>query len=65
MGPTPDAMALRTGLPQNDLKDKNDFFDVLYADPAKTAQFARAMSGSALMRRGQLRRGFPGSSTTA
>jgi SAM-dependent methyltransferase len=38
--------ALRTGLPQNEAnKNGEDVFDVLYADPAKLAQFVRAMTG--------------------
>jgi hypothetical protein len=35
---------LRTGAPQNEAKDGDDFFEALYADPARLAQFARAMS---------------------
>ena len=35
---------LRTGAPQNEAKVGEDFFEVLYADPARLAQFARAMS---------------------
>ena len=35
---------LRTGAPQNEAKDGEDFFATLYADPARLAQFARAMS---------------------
>jgi hypothetical protein len=38
--------ALRTGLPQNEMKDNKDFFGVLYADPATMAQFARAMTAA-------------------
>jgi O-methyltransferase domain/Dimerisation domain len=36
--------ALRTGIPQNEAKDGDDFFGTLYADQARLAQFARAMS---------------------
>jgi O-methyltransferase/methyltransferase family protein len=36
--------ALRTGAPQNEGKEGGDFFGALYADPARLAQFARAMS---------------------
>lgn len=37
--------ALRTGLPQNEAKGGSEnFFDVIYADPVRLAQFARAMS---------------------
>ena len=35
---------LRTGAPQNEAKGGEDFFAALYADPARLAQFARAMS---------------------
>ena len=35
---------LRTGAPQNEAKDGGDFFGALYADPARLAGFARAMS---------------------
>ncbi len=35
---------LHTGLPQNEAKRGEDFFKVLYSDPARLAQFARAMS---------------------
>jgi hypothetical protein len=35
---------LRTGAPQNEAKDGENFFEVLYADPARLAQFAGAMS---------------------
>jgi O-methyltransferase domain/Dimerisation domain len=36
---------LRTGSPQNEAKQGEDFFAALYADPARLAQFAAAMSG--------------------
>src|SRR5215207_3994827 len=35
---------LRTGAPQNEAKDGENFFEALYADPARLAQFAKAMS---------------------
>jgi O-methyltransferase/methyltransferase family protein len=35
---------LRTGVPQNEAKGGEDFFEALYADPLRLAQFARAMS---------------------
>jgi hypothetical protein len=35
---------LRTGAPQNEAKDGGDFFAAIYSDPARLAQFARAMS---------------------
>jgi O-methyltransferase domain/Dimerisation domain len=36
--------ALRTGLPQNEAKNGENTFEVLYADPVKLAQFVRAMT---------------------
>ncbi len=36
--------ALQTGAPQSELKGGGNFFDTLYADPARLAQFAQAMS---------------------
>ena len=36
---------LRTGQPQSEVKTGGDFFETLYADPEKLAQFAGAMSG--------------------
>jgi hypothetical protein len=35
---------LRTGAPQNEAKGGENFFEALYADPARLAQFAHAMS---------------------
>jgi SAM-dependent methyltransferase len=35
---------LRTGAPQNEAKDGENFFEALYSDPARLAQFTRAMS---------------------
>ncbi|MGH8546582.1 MAG: methyltransferase [Gammaproteobacteria bacterium] len=37
--------ALRTGQPQSEVKTGGDFFEVLYADPEKLAQFTGAMTG--------------------
>jgi FAD/FMN-containing dehydrogenase len=37
--------ALRTGLPQNEAKNGENVFELLYADPVKLAQFVRAMTG--------------------
>jgi precorrin-6B methylase 2 len=37
---------LRTGDPQNEAKGGDDFFEELYADPVRLAQFARAMSAA-------------------
>ena len=36
---------LRTGQPQSEVKTGGDFFETLYADPERLAQFAGAMSG--------------------
>ena len=36
---------LRTGQPQSEVKTGGDFFETLYADPEKLAQFTAAMSG--------------------
>src|SRR4051812_33169640 len=35
---------LRTGAPQNEAKQGDDFFEVLYSDAGRLAQFARAMT---------------------
>jgi hypothetical protein len=35
---------LRTGVPQNEAKQGGNFFEALYSDPARLAQFAAAMS---------------------
>jgi cyclopropane fatty-acyl-phospholipid synthase-like methyltransferase len=37
---------LQTGAPQNEAKRGEDFFEALYADPERLAQFARAMSAA-------------------
>ena len=39
------AEALRTGQPQNEIKNGGDFFTVLYSDPARLEQFLAAMTG--------------------
>ena len=36
---------LRTGTPQNEIKAGGNFFDVVYADPAKLRGFVKAMTG--------------------
>jgi O-methyltransferase domain/Dimerisation domain len=36
---------LRTGTPQNEIKTGGNFFDVVYADPAKLRGFVKAMTG--------------------
>jgi Dimerisation domain len=37
--------ALRTGRPQNEVKDSGDPFAAIYADPRRLKEFLRAMSG--------------------
>ena len=39
---------LRTGQPQSEVKTGGDFFETLYADPEKLAEFTGAMSGLSL-----------------
>jgi hypothetical protein len=39
---------LRTGAPQNEAKQGGNFFEALYSDPARLAQFAAAMSSVSL-----------------
>lgn len=51
--------ALRTGLPQNEAKAGEDIFEVLYADPAKLAQFVRAMAGASTYTGRMLAAKFP------
>ncbi len=50
---------LRTGEPQNEAKVGEDFFGVLYADPQRLAQFARAMSAISTGRGARARRQVP------
>jgi cyclopropane fatty-acyl-phospholipid synthase-like methyltransferase len=38
--------SLRTGAPQSEAKTGKDFFEVLYADKAKTEQFVKGMAGA-------------------
>ncbi len=40
--------ALRTGRPQNEVKDARDFFAELYSDPARLRQFLAGMTGISL-----------------
>ena len=40
--------ALRTGQPQNEIKDGEDFFTAVYSDPARLEQFLAAMTGVSL-----------------
>jgi hypothetical protein len=51
--------ALRTGRPQNGVKEGEDLFDSAYADPASIAQYARAMTGHSLPTVRALARRFP------
>jgi hypothetical protein len=51
--------ALRTGKPQNGIKDGEDVFDAAYCDPAALAQFARAMTGHSLPTARALAHRFP------
>lgn len=37
--------ALRTGIPQNEIKDGEDLFEAIYAEPAKLKEFLAAMTG--------------------
>jgi hypothetical protein len=51
--------ALRTGLPQNEIKDNQDLFAALYADPARLKEFLRAMSGVSRGANMNIARKFP------
>jgi hypothetical protein len=51
--------ALRTGKPQNGVKDGEDLFDSVYADPASLAKYARAMTGHSLPAARALAHRFP------
>jgi hypothetical protein len=51
--------ALRTGQPQNEVKQGRDLFDDLYRDPGRLAAFARAMTGNSLGPAVALARRFP------
>jgi cyclopropane fatty-acyl-phospholipid synthase-like methyltransferase len=51
--------ALRTGSPQNEGKDGEDFFASLYADQERLAQFARAMSAVSMGAAQAIAAGFP------
>ena len=51
--------ALRTGQPQNEAKVGEDFFGVLYQDPARLRQFASSMTGVSMGTARALARKFP------
>jgi len=51
--------ALRTGLPQNEVKDGQDLFGALYADPARLERFLRAMTGISLLTAREIAGAFP------
>jgi hypothetical protein len=50
---------LRTGVPQNEAKSGGNFFDVLYADPEKLREFAKAMTGISMGTAHAIAAGFP------
>ena len=50
---------LRTGQPQNEAKGGDDFFGVLYQDPARLRQFASSMTGVSMGTARALARTFP------
>jgi hypothetical protein len=50
---------LRTGQPQNEAKGGDDFFGVLYQDPARLRQFASSMTGVSMGTARALARKFP------
>jgi len=51
--------ALKTGQPQNESKNGVDLFAALYADPARLASFARAMTGVTLPIATTIAQAFP------
>ena len=52
--------ALRTGLPQNEVKDGNpDVFAAIYAEPARLKEFLKSMSGISRPANLAIARGFP------
>ena len=51
--------ALRTGLPQNEIRDGEDLFAAIYADPANLEGFLRAMTGISLMTARAISTAFP------
>jgi hypothetical protein len=50
---------LRTGLPQNEIKEGGSFFDKLYKDPARLKQFLQSMTGLSMGARKAIAAKFP------
>jgi SAM-dependent methyltransferase len=50
---------LRTGAPQNEAKTGGNFFDVLYADPARLREFVKAMTGISIGDANAIAASFP------
>jgi hypothetical protein len=51
--------ALRTGLPQNEIRDGEDLFAAIYADPANLEAFLRGMTGVSLLNARAISTAFP------
>ncbi|HYG34137.1 MAG TPA: methyltransferase [Clostridia bacterium] len=51
--------ALRSGLPQNEIKDEKNAFEALYQDPHKVREFAQAMTGISMPAAHALAAKFP------
>jgi len=51
--------ALRTGRPQNEAKQGENFFQVLYSDPHRLAEFLQAMTGLSLATANAIAQKFP------
>jgi hypothetical protein len=51
--------ALRTGLPQNEVKGGEDLFDAVYASPERLRVFLRSMTGVSLPAAKEIARQFP------
>jgi SAM-dependent methyltransferase len=51
--------ALRTGAPQNEVRDGGDFFATVYADPERLAEFLHAMTGLSAGTAMAIAGGFP------
>jgi SAM-dependent methyltransferase len=51
--------ALQTGVPQNEVRDGQDLFAALYADPAALEKFLRAMTGISLLTARAIAAAFP------
>ena len=50
---------LRTGLPQNEIKEGGSFFDKLYKDPARLKQFMQSMTGLSMDASKAIAQNFP------